>query len=169
MVFYIRDRLQSASMQETSRGKPTLNVAEMAALRQGVEEINTGLFFEAHETIEHAWTYCQSPFRPFLQAIIHVAVGCHHGRNGNRLGMERQLRKARRKLAAFLPCCGGIDTAALDASLAEMLEQCQEYATGGKPLALGLIVSATNPNSYSESTELTPPQAPEAPWDILKE
>lgn len=117
----------------------TLSEAERAALWQGVEEINAGQFFQAHETIEGVWTHCHTRYRPFLQAIIHVAVGCHHARSGNRLGMERQLVKARRKLAAFLPSCEGIDSGELDKAVGALLHESAAYASGTLEIPLPLI------------------------------
>ncbi|MCW5966177.1 MAG: DUF309 domain-containing protein [Bryobacterales bacterium] len=116
-----------------------LSEAELAALWLGVEEINTGRFFEAHETIEEAWTHCSTRYRPFLQAIIHVAVGCHHARNGNQPGMERQLAKAHRKLAAFQPSCGDIDTGTLGGMVEALLRESAAYANGTLAIPLPLV------------------------------
>lgn len=82
-------------------------------VREGVRLFNQGEFYEAHEVWESMWTEERGARRLFLQALIHMAVGLHHERLGNRYGAERQLRKGLRKLAGYLPCHEGMDTRAL--------------------------------------------------------
>ena len=78
-----------------------LSPHERACLIEGVAMIHRGEFFEAHEVIESAWTGCRTANRRFLQAIIHVAVGCHHQSKDNPIGMRRQFRKAVYKLLEY--------------------------------------------------------------------
>jgi predicted metal-dependent hydrolase len=82
-------------------------------LARGIDLINAGEFFEAHEVLEEAWTPERGPRRLFLQAVIHVAVGAYHQTQRNPAGACRQLRKALRKMAPYLPECEGVDTARL--------------------------------------------------------
>ena len=84
-----------------------------AGFRRGVELFNAGEFYECHEVLEDVWRPTQGVDRLFLQALIHFAVGFYHHQRGNRDGAERQLRKALRKLAGYLPAFHGIDTARL--------------------------------------------------------
>ena len=84
-----------------------------ALLDRGIQLFNRGEYFECHEALEEAWMPERGPRRLFLQGLIHVAVGLYHHRRGNSLGATRQLRKALRKLAAYLPSCEGVDTARL--------------------------------------------------------
>jgi predicted metal-dependent hydrolase len=90
-------------------------------LRQGIHLFNHREFFECHEVLEEAWTPQRGPRRLFLQALIHVAVGFYHCQRGNPPGARGQLRKALRKLAAYLPACEGIDTALLYRQAEEQL------------------------------------------------
>ena len=55
----------------------------------------------------------RGPRRLFLQALIHFAVAFYHQQRRNRLGAERQLRKALRKIERYLPLYEGVDTATL--------------------------------------------------------
>ena len=80
---------------------------------EGIRLFNAREFFECHEVLEEEWTPERGPRRLFLQSLIHVAVGLYHHGRGNNVGAERQLRKALRKLAAYLPDCEGLDTARL--------------------------------------------------------
>ena len=91
-------------------------------LAQGLRLFNAEEFFECHEVLELAWTPEHGPRRLFLQALIHVAVACHHSRRGNPEGSVRQLRKALRKLAPYLPECEEVDTARLERDARAMLE-----------------------------------------------
>ena len=90
-------------------------------LQQGIELFNRGEYFECHEVLELAWTPERGPRRLFLQGLIHVAVGFYHHRRGNPVGACRQLRKALRKLAAYLPACEGVDTGRLHREAATVL------------------------------------------------
>ena len=97
-------------------------------LRRGIQLFNDGEFFECHEVLEEAWTPERGPRRLFLQALIHVAVGWYHCQRGNPVGAGRQLRKALRKLGAYLPEYEGVDTARL-AGEAQALLDCVEAGT----------------------------------------
>ena len=91
--------------------------------REGLRLFNHGEFFECHEVLEEVWTPERGPRRLFLQALIHVAVGFYHHGRDNPVGAVRQLRKALRKLAAYLPECEGIDTARLYQEAEAVLRQ----------------------------------------------
>jgi len=90
-------------------------------LQEGIELFNRGEYFECHEVLEVAWTPERGPRRLFLQALIHVAVGFYHHRRGNPVGACRQLRKALRKLEAYLPVYEGVETGRLHAAAAAVL------------------------------------------------
>lgn len=80
---------------------------------RGIELYRAGEFFECHEVLEELWTHMRGPHRLFLQALIHFAVAFYHQQRRNRLGAERQLRKALRKIERYLPLYEGVDTATL--------------------------------------------------------
>jgi len=83
------------------------------ARRRGVELFNAREFYECHEVLEDVWRGLPGEERFFLQALIHFAVGFYHHEQGNQVGAEKQLDKALRKLAGYLPVFEGIDTAKL--------------------------------------------------------
>ena len=91
-------------------------------LARGIEHFNRGEFFEAHEVWEEAWTPERDPRRLFLQSLIHVAVGSYHATRGNPAGACRQLRKALRKMAAFVPEYESVNTARLSRDARALLE-----------------------------------------------
>lgn len=64
---------------------------------------NLGLFFEAHEILEHAWLpLAKGPLRTFMQGIIQISVGFHHARRGSYAGAVNQLGKGLEKLGRTL-------------------------------------------------------------------
>ena len=51
--------------------------------------------------------------RDFLQGLVHVAVAWYQAGRGNRVGCDRQLEKARRRLTPYAPAHRGVDIAGL--------------------------------------------------------
>jgi len=87
-------------------------------LRDGLDLIRRGAYFEAHESLEDAWRAAEQAEKDFFQGLVHVAVAWHHAGRGNRPGCERQLAKAARRLGQFAPEHRGVDVATLLASVA---------------------------------------------------
>jgi uncharacterized protein len=102
------------------------------ALRPGAELFDAGRYFEAHEAWEELWMPERGPDRPFLQALIHFAVGCHHRERGNVVGAARQWRKGLTKIAPFAPSHRGVETARLASEVEALLEALN---TGSAPPA----------------------------------
>ncbi len=75
--------------------------------------IQRGDYFAAHEALEEAWRVAAPADRDFFQGLVHVAVAWYQAGRGNRVGCERQLAKAARRLAPFAPEHRGIDVASL--------------------------------------------------------
>jgi uncharacterized protein len=84
---------------------------------RGVDLIRRGEYFEAHEELETAWRAAAPEERDFYQGLVHVAVAWYQAGRGNRVGCERQLEKARRRLAPYAPVHRGLDLAPLLAQL----------------------------------------------------
>jgi predicted metal-dependent hydrolase len=82
-------------------------------LRRGIELIRAGEYFEAHEELELAWRAAAPAERDFYQGLVHVAVAWYQAGRGNRVGCERQLEKARRRLAPYAPEHAGVDVGQL--------------------------------------------------------
>jgi predicted metal-dependent hydrolase len=79
----------------------------------GLELIRSGRYFEAHEELETAWRAAEPGERDFFQGLVHVAVAWYQAARGNRVGCERQLAKAARRLGAYAPRHRGLDVASL--------------------------------------------------------
>jgi predicted metal-dependent hydrolase len=79
--------------------------------------IRGGDYFAAHEELEDAWRAAEPPERDFLQGLVHLAVAWYQAGRGKRVGCERQLEKAQRRLAAYAPEHRGVDLTQVLSSL----------------------------------------------------
>jgi predicted metal-dependent hydrolase len=80
-----------------------------AGYEEGLGLIARGEYFAAHEALEDAWRAAAPEERDFFQGLVHVAVAWYQAGRGNRVGCERQLAKAERRLAPFAPSHRGLD------------------------------------------------------------
>jgi predicted metal-dependent hydrolase len=80
---------------------------------RGLELVRCGEFFAAHEELEIAWRAADAPERDFYQGLVHVAVAWYQAGRGNRVGCERQLAKAERRLGPYAPSHEGVDVTAV--------------------------------------------------------
>jgi predicted metal-dependent hydrolase len=103
-------------------------------LARGMDEFNTGLFFECHDTLEEVWAGIRGPSRDFLQGLIQVAVGFYHLGNDNRSGAVTMFRRALGRLAKYGDRHGGIELAGLRHEVQEWLARVE----AGGPLPAGL-------------------------------
>lgn len=81
--------------------------------------MRSGQYFEAHESFEDAWRAADPAEKDFFQGLVHVTVAWYQARRGNHTGCERQLAKAQRRLAAFVPEHRGVDVDLLLHSVAD--------------------------------------------------
>ena len=86
--------------------------------KRGLALARAGAFFEAHEALEDAWRAAPDAERDFFQGLVHVAVAWYQAGRGNRVGCERQLAKAERRLRPFAPAHRGLDVEAVLAQVA---------------------------------------------------
>ena len=80
-----------------------------SAYKRGLEAIRGRRYFEAHEELEAAWRAAPADERDFFQGLVHVAVAWYQAGRGNRVGCERQLEKAERRLGPYAPRHEGVD------------------------------------------------------------
>ena len=92
-------------------------------LETGLELIRAGEYFAAHEELEDAWRAAPTEERDFFQGLVHVAVAWYQAGRGRRIGTERQLAKAIRRLQPFAPRHRGVELAPLLAQLRELSER----------------------------------------------
>jgi predicted metal-dependent hydrolase len=96
-------------------------------LAAGLAAIRRGEYFEAHEELEDAWRAAPREERDFYQGLVHVAVAWYQAGRGNRVGCERQLEKAARRLGPYAPEHKGVE---VDAVLRQV-ERAAELVDGG--------------------------------------
>ena len=99
----------------------------MSQLETGLDLIRRGEFFAAHEELEDVWRAAEPAERDFYQGLVHVAVAWYQAGRGNRVGCERQLEKAARRLGPFAPEHRGVDVA----SLLEQVAGAERVVEGG--------------------------------------
>jgi len=94
--------------------------------------MRAGDYFEAHEALEDAWRAAEPAEKDFFQGLVHVTVAWYQAGRGNRVGCERQLAKAERRLASFLPAHRGVD---LDSIVAQVRTATAVVAGGSLELS----------------------------------
>ena len=102
------------------------------SLDEGLDLIRRGEYFAAHEVLEDVWRASEPAERDFYQGLVHVAVAWYQAGRGNRVGCERQLEKAARRLGPFAPEHRGVDVAA---TLRRVREASGVVAAGSLDLA----------------------------------
>jgi predicted metal-dependent hydrolase len=98
------------------------------SLERGIELFNRGLYWEAHEAWEEAWTPDRrGPDRGFYKGLIQVAAGCLHYGRRNRRGAVNKWRGGADFLRPYLPSHHGVDlvplVARVDGFLAAMARE----------------------------------------------
>jgi predicted metal-dependent hydrolase len=99
----------------------------VSEFEDGLAAIRNGDFFAAHEHLELEWRAAATEERDFYQGLVHVAVAWYQAGRGNRVGCERQLEKAARRLAAYAPAHAGVDVA----SVLDQVERARSLVAGG--------------------------------------
>ncbi len=99
----------------------------MSKLETGLDLIRHGEFFAAHEDLEDAWRAAAPEERDFYQGLVHFTVAWYQAGRGNRVGCERQLEKAARRLGPFAPEHRGVDVA----SVLRQVEQAADLVETG--------------------------------------
>jgi hypothetical protein len=87
------------------------------AFRRGIEQFNTGRFFDAHETWEEVWLRSPEPEKTFLQGIIQIAAAFHHYSRGNLRGARSLFHAGLGRLARFPDIHRGIALGSLRAAV----------------------------------------------------
>src|SRR5438105_15831095 len=122
-----------------------------ADYEKGVDLLRAGEYFAAHEALEDAWRAAPAAERDFFQGLVHVAVAWYQAGRGRRIGCERQLEKAARRLAPYAPAHRGLDVTALLA----------QVAAARFPRLAPLVVSDAEPDRVQGPVDADP-KPPEA-------
>jgi 8-oxo-dGTP pyrophosphatase MutT (NUDIX family) len=108
-------------------------------LRLGLAQIERGEYFEAHESLEDVWRAAESAEKDFFQGLVHVAVAWYQAGRGNRVGCERQLEKAVRRLTPYAPDHRGVGVAYLLQSVEQARRTVAEGSLALEPPFLATI------------------------------
>jgi predicted metal-dependent hydrolase len=77
--------------------------------------------------LEDVWRAAAPEERDFYQGLVHVAVAWYQAGRGNRVGCERQLEKAARRLGPYAPEHRGVNVTAI----LEQVAAAEETVRGG--------------------------------------
>jgi 8-oxo-dGTP pyrophosphatase MutT (NUDIX family) len=111
-------------------------------LARGLAQIERGEYFEAHESLEDVWRAAEPAEKDFFQGLVHVAVAWYQAGRGNRVGCERQLEKAARRLAPFAPEHRSLD---LERLLRSLERAQRRVAEGSLELASPVLATTVKP------------------------
>lgn len=109
-----------------NKGEASLDHEVIRAIRKGVEEFNSGEFFECHDTLEEVWQGIRGRPRNFFQGLIQLSVGFYHLCNGNSRGAVSQLERGLRNLEDYGDSYLGIELARLRAEVQQWLERIRQ-------------------------------------------
>ncbi|MEX2431466.1 MAG: DUF309 domain-containing protein [Dehalococcoidia bacterium] len=100
-------------LEQTRQAGDGSEVRALPAFTQGVEEFNSGRYFQSHETWEAAWRETGYPARLFLLALTKLGAGFAHIERANTAGAHHALAQGLRCLNAFPNSYAGVDVAGL--------------------------------------------------------
>jgi predicted metal-dependent hydrolase len=113
---------------------PQLSDEEAGLFRQGIEQLNTGYFFECHETLEDLWHGVRGPSRDFFQGLIQLSVAFYHVTRDNHAGARSMLERAMGRLSKYPDDYGGIDLGSLRAEAAALRKHLDDGTLGNDPI-----------------------------------
>jgi len=96
--------------------------------QHGIQLINQGSYFAAHDALEEVWRDTHGWTKPFYQGMVQVAISLHHFSTGNLVGAQSVLKKCRTNLSEFPASFSGVD---LQNLLAQLDDWQQAMAQGG--------------------------------------
>jgi uncharacterized protein len=106
------------------------------SLERGIELFNSGLYWEAHEAWEEAWTPDRRGVDSgFYKGLIQIAAGCLHYGRRNRRGAVNKWSSGADYLRPYLPRHRGVELEPLVRRVDGFLG-----AFEGKPWAGGLVM-----------------------------
>jgi predicted metal-dependent hydrolase len=103
-------------------------------LLKGIEEFNSGLYYECHETLEAIWAVEHGEQRQFYQGVIQIAAGYFKWEQEALIGAIKLMKSGLEKLAAYPPTYLGVDVESFARGVEKNLREIESaYQTGGAP------------------------------------
>jgi predicted metal-dependent hydrolase len=90
---------------------------------QGMELMNNGHYFEAHEALEAAWREETGPVRDLYRGILQVAVVYLHVTHANHPGAIKVYRRCQKWLNLWPETCRGVAVGQLRQDLETVIEE----------------------------------------------
>src|SRR5579885_1700545 len=97
-------------------------------LMAGIEQFNSGEFYQCHETLEKLWLHYPTPDREVIQGIIQIAVGYYHLSRANQAGGLKLLKRGVQRLQKFAPAHFGIDLDSFIAKVSKEITRTEAHA-----------------------------------------
>jgi uncharacterized protein len=113
-------------------------VSVEARYAAGLELLRGGEWFAAHEELELAWRAADRDERDFFQGLVHVAVAWYQAGRGRRIGCERQLEKAARRLGPYAPRHRGLELGPVLAAVADAQARLDDGLPRDEPMLAAL-------------------------------
>ena len=88
--------------------------------RRGLELIQQGRYYEAHEALESAWQESFEEEGYLYRSLLQVAVAYHHLERGNFAGAAKMLLRVRQWIRPLPDVCCGVDVQALRAQIRDL-------------------------------------------------
>ncbi len=85
--------------------------------KKGLDDYESGEYFEAHEAWEDLWSDFNFSDRKFIQGLIQLAVSFVHLGNGNLIGAKSLLKKCQNKFIDYSGIHRGINLEELKSSI----------------------------------------------------
>ncbi len=104
-------------------------LSELAA--EGVQLLNSGDYYEAHESLEHAWLEASEWEGYLYRTLIQVSVAYLHVEKDNYAGAVKMLLRVRQWLDPLPDQCRGVDTAALQHNVESFSEAVHQAGESG--------------------------------------
>lgn len=104
-------------------------LSELAA--EGVQLLNSGDYYEAHESLEHAWLEVSEWEGYLYRTLLQVSVAYLHVEKGNYAGAVKMLLRVRQWLDPLPDQCRGVDTAALQRNVEAFSEAVHQAGESG--------------------------------------
>ncbi len=93
--------------------------------RLGIQLLNAGRYFEAHEELEEAWREEPGKIRQLYQGILEAAVTYLHITRGNYAGAVKVYGRSMRWLKDWPETCRGVEVGQLRRDLADAIFEMQ--------------------------------------------
>ena len=104
-------------------------LSDLAA--EGLELLNGGEYYEAHEHLERAWTKAPELEGNLYRALLQVSVAYLQVERGNYAGAVKMLLRLRQWLEPLPDRCRGVDVAALKSNVAEFSKALDQAGAEG--------------------------------------